>query len=249
MRYSSPCRTPRSCGRHTSRRPNAGQASRVRDQSGAFRQWRCRERRHGHRSDRVRDLCYRASPARSSAANSGGSPLLLRSAPAANLVQARSGNCLAHHQGAAGLRGSCGQHQSSFGRRPFAHTRLNRLSPRSNRWLGAIWGGPTGPEGVYTTFTADQVEKQVSLISGSASPRYPEALRIAGVEGQVVARFVVDGEGRVEEGTVKFVRSDNPLFDDAVRSALSRMRFAPAEIAGKKVRQLVEMPFVFALSR
>lgn len=109
--------------------------------------------------------------------------------------------------------------------------------------------GTTGPEGAYTTFTADQVEKQVSLISGSASPRYPEAMRIAGVEGQVVARFVVDGEGRVEESTVKFVRSDNPLFDDAVRSALSRMRFAPAEIAGKKVRQLVEMPFVFALSR
>jgi outer membrane biosynthesis protein TonB len=45
------------------------------------------------------------------------------------------------------------------------------------------------------------------------------------------------------------VRSDSPLFDEAVRSALGRMRFAPAEIAGRKVRQLVEMPFVFALSR
>ena len=109
--------------------------------------------------------------------------------------------------------------------------------------------GSTASEGSYATFRADQVEKQVSLISGSASPRYPEMLRVAGVEGSVVARFVVDDEGRVEERTVKFVRSDNSLFDEAVRAALGRMRFTPAEIAGKKVRQLVEMPFVFALSR
>jgi protein TonB len=109
--------------------------------------------------------------------------------------------------------------------------------------------GSAAPEGTYATFRADQVEKQVSLVPGSASPRYPEALRMAGVEGRVVARFVVDDKGRVEEATVEVVRSDNPLFDGAVRSALGRMRFTPAEIAGKKVRQLVEMPFVFALSR
>lgn len=109
--------------------------------------------------------------------------------------------------------------------------------------------GNPSPEGTYGTYRSDQVEKQVSLIAGSASPRYPEVLRMAGVEGRVVARFVVDEQGRVEEGTVKFVASDNPLFGEAVRSALARMRFTPAEIAGKKVRQLVEMPFVFALSR
>ena len=109
--------------------------------------------------------------------------------------------------------------------------------------------GSTVPVGTYGTFRADQVEKQVSLISGSASPRYPEVLRMAGKEGRVVAQFVVDEEGRVEETTVRFVQSDNVLFEDAVRFALLRMRFAPAEIAGRKVRQLVEMPFVFALSR
>lgn len=109
--------------------------------------------------------------------------------------------------------------------------------------------GSTVPEGGYATFRGDQVEKQVSLIPGSPSPAYPDELRIVGKEGRVVAQFVVDEEGRVEEKTVKFVRSDNVLFDEAVRSALPRMRFAPAEIAGRKVRQLVEMPFVFALSR
>jgi protein TonB len=109
--------------------------------------------------------------------------------------------------------------------------------------------GSTGSGGAYGTFRAEQVEKQVSLVPGSASPRYPDALRLAGVEGQVVAQFVVDLAGRVEEETVRFVRSDNSLFEGSIRTALSRMRFTPAEIGGRKVRQLVEMPFVFALSR
>ena len=121
-----------------------------------------------------------------------------------------------------------------------------QTSPIGN---GAMPGAATAaPNGTYP-FRSDQVEKQVSLIPGSASPRYPEALRMAGVEGKVVAQFVVGVEGRVEPGTVRLVRSDNALFDESVRVALARMQFTPAEIAGRKVRQLVEMPFVFTLSR
>jgi protein TonB len=100
-----------------------------------------------------------------------------------------------------------------------------------------------------TPFRADQVEKQVSLVAGSAPPRYPEILRSSGVEGQVIAVFVVDEQGRAEETSIRFARSDNQLFDDAVRVALRRMRFIPAEVGGKRVRQLVQMPFVFTLAR
>ncbi len=96
---------------------------------------------------------------------------------------------------------------------------------------------------------ASQVDKQVVLLAGNAPPFYPEALRNSGVEGQVVALFVVDEQGRAEEGSIRFVRSDSPLFEDAVRAALRRMRFAPAEVAGRKVRQLVQMPFLFTLAR
>ena len=116
--------------------------------------------------------------------------------------------------------------------------------------------GPTGgnsPEGATAptggTFRADQVEKQVSVVPGSPPPRYPEILRSAGVEGQVTALFVVDETGRAEEDSVRFVRSDNSLFESAVKQALHRMRFVPAEIGGRKVRQLVLMPFVFTLAR
>ena len=96
---------------------------------------------------------------------------------------------------------------------------------------------------------ASQVEKQVALLPGNAPPRYPEALRRSGVEGQVVAIFVVDEQGRVEETSVRFARSDNPLFEQAVRAALAVMRFTPAEVGGARVRQLVQMPLLFTLAR
>jgi protein TonB len=110
-------------------------------------------------------------------------------------------------------------------------------------------GEGTRPGSNDEPFRADQVEKQVSVVPGAAAPRYPEILRSAGIEGRVTALFVVDEQGRSEEESVRFLRSDNRLFEDAVRAALRRMRFSPAEVGGRKVRQLVQMPFVFTLSR
>ena len=107
-------------------------------------------------------------------------------------------------------------------------------------------GGATeSPSG---TFNADQVERQVSVLAGAPVPNYPEALRTAGIEGKVIAEFIVDERGLVESDSVRFIQSDNTLFESSVRNVLKRMRFAPAEIGGKKVRQLVQMPFVFTIS-
>jgi protein TonB len=111
--------------------------------------------------------------------------------------------------------------------------------------------GLRDPATVYNgeAMRAEQVEKQAGLAPGNAPPRYPEVLRASGIEGQVVATFIISAEGRYEEGSLRFVKSDNPLFERAVQVALVRMRFVPAEIGGRKVRQLVEMPFVFTLQR
>ena len=107
--------------------------------------------------------------------------------------------------------------------------------------------GPTSPAG--GPFRSDQVDRQVAVVPGNAPPRYPDLLRSSGVEGQVTAVFVVDEHGRAEEGSIRFTRSDNRLFEDAVREGLRRMRFIPAEVGGRKVKQLVQMPFVFTLAR
>ncbi len=113
---------------------------------------------------------------------------------------------------------------------------------------GGSGGGTEVAEAPDGIFRADQVERQVGVLSGS-TPRYPETLRLAGVEGQVVATFIVDEQGRAEAGSIRFLRSDNALFEGSVTEALRSMRFVPAEAGGRKVRQLVEMPFVFKLSR
>jgi protein TonB len=115
---------------------------------------------------------------------------------------------------------------------------------------GETRGNPASdPVPTGGVFNAEQVERQVLFVAGSGAPRYPEALRSSGVEGRVVTLFVVDEKGRAEADSVRFLSSDNALFEDAVRRALPRMRFIPAEIGGRKVRQLVQMPFVFTIGR
>jgi protein TonB len=94
-----------------------------------------------------------------------------------------------------------------------------------------------------------QVEKPVVAAPGSAGPSYPDMLRSAGIEGQVLAQFVVDTTGRADMSTFKALRSDNDLFTTAVKNALQRMRFLPAEVGGRKVKQLVQQPFQFSLNR
>lgn len=94
-----------------------------------------------------------------------------------------------------------------------------------------------------------QVEKPVVMAPGAQGPSYPNMLRSAGIEGQVLAQFVVDTTGRAEMNTFKALKSDNDLFTSAVKTALEKMRFLPAEVGGKKVKQLVQQPFVFSLNR
>jgi periplasmic protein TonB len=94
-----------------------------------------------------------------------------------------------------------------------------------------------------------QVEKPVVPAPGSTQPRYPDILRQAGVEGEVLAQFVVDTSGKAEAGSFKVLKTSHELFASAVKSALPGMRFIPAEVGGKKVKQLVQQPFTFAITK
>ncbi|MEO5579633.1 MAG: TonB family protein [Gemmatimonadaceae bacterium] len=94
-----------------------------------------------------------------------------------------------------------------------------------------------------------QVEKPVSPIPGTGNPRYPDALRSSGVEGEVQAQFVVNEDGRADTGTFKVLKATNDMFANAVRTALPQMRFYAAEVGGKKVKQLVQQSFQFKLDR
>ena len=108
--------------------------------------------------------------------------------------------------------------------------------------------GGTGPVGDQTYFEF-QVEKQVAPAPGNGGPRYPDMLRSANVEGEVLAQFVVDTNGRAEMSQFKVLKSSHDLFTNSVRQFLSSARFYPAEIGGRKVKQLVQQPFNFTLTR
>ena len=117
---------------------------------------------------------------------------------------------------------------------------------RSSGVVGLASVQPVPADGVYSDA---QVEKPVVLVAGTGGPQYPEMLRAAGLEGQVLAQFVVDTLGRADVTTFRALSSDHPLFTAAVRAALSRMRFLPAQVGGRNVAQLVHQPFQFSVSR
>ena len=107
-------------------------------------------------------------------------------------------------------------------------------------------GGPVGrATDTASVLGGELVDRQVVPFSSNPSPAYPEALRAARIEGSVSARFVVDTTGSVMMESVVVDATDHRLFAEAVVEALRRSRFTPAELRGRKVRQLVVQPFLF----
>jgi periplasmic protein TonB len=120
---------------------------------------------------------------------------------------------------------------------------------------GVAGGKASGVEGGKAVVQSDQpyfefqVEKPVVPAPGSVSPRYPDMLRQAGVEGEVLAQFVVDTTGKAEPGSLKILKSSHDMFVQSVKNALPNMKFIPAEVGGRKVKQLVQQPFTFSISK
>jgi TonB family protein len=101
-----------------------------------------------------------------------------------------------------------------------------------------------------SVFTPDQVERPAILDPQQPLElRFPPALFAEGMRGLVVAEFVIDTAGHVEDETVGIVSSTHPLFTAAVRSALERATYIPAVKKGQAVRQIVQQPFDFVVSR
>jgi len=120
---------------------------------------------------------------------------------------------------------------------------LQSDDPTSPRPAPAKANAKAGP-----TYFEFQVSKQVSPAPGNVAPRYPNLLRNQGLEGEVLAQFVVDRDGRADMNTFKVLKSTHELFTAAVRASLPAMQFIPAEVNGHLVKQLVQMPFQFNLS-
>jgi protein TonB len=135
---------------------------------------------------------------------------------------------------------------------------LNKQATREEDFTGkgvaggrsnGVVGGVAAPLNSDQPLFDFQVEKPAASNPSNQPPSYPNQLRAANIEGQVVAKFVVDTTGRADMKTFEIVKSDHELFTSAVRNVLPNYRFFPAELGGRKVKQLVQMPFVFTLNK
>jgi|SRR5436190_16632477 len=100
-----------------------------------------------------------------------------------------------------------------------------------------------------SVFSQLEVDSIVSRYPGSAAPAYPIEMLKQGLQGSVMTQYVVDTSGFADTTSLKIVRTTHPEFSEAVRAALPFMRFSPAKVGSKKVRQLVEQEFSFKIEQ
>ena len=137
----------------------------------------------------------------------------------------------------------------------FSHARADRCG------VIAIWSRPFRPRErapepaeqaslisalveLELVYGPEAVDSIASPIEGSLRTAYPEKLFKARVGGSATVRFIVDTTGLVEMPTLE-VTATHDLFAQAAREALGEARFSPAILEGRKVRQVVALPFRF----
>jgi TonB family protein len=92
-------------------------------------------------------------------------------------------------------------------------------------------------------FPPEAVDSAATLV-GVIATVYPDSLLRDLIGGTATARFIVDTVGRVEMPTVE-MSATHHLFAEAARVALQEAQFAAAILDGRRVRQVVVLPFRF----
>lgn len=90
-----------------------------------------------------------------------------------------------------------------------------------------------------------QIDSQATLIAGTATPRYPDALLATRTNGSGQAQFVVDSSGLVIRETLKIVGASHPAIGESIARAATSARFKPAHVGGRAVKQLVRLVYHF----
>ena len=110
--------------------------------------------------------------------------------------------------------------------------------------------GGTGPAVTDQPYMEAVVEERPEVIAGTCiSPRYPEILRQAGIEGRVTIEFVIDTLGRAERNSLRIINTGHDLFVAPAREAVMSCRFRAGRILGRAVRVRVQQPINFQITR
>lgn len=85
-------------------------------------------------------------------------------------------------------------------------------------------------------------------ILSSPDPRYPSIATRKGIEIDIAVNFIIDTDGRVKELTFE-QKNKVGYFRSAIRSALAKWRFLPAQRNGKPVETKMKKIFSFSLMK
>ena len=102
--------------------------------------------------------------------------------------------------------------------------------------------GTGGIKGLIDMAKLDKRPRTVFQIA----PEYPYAMKSAGVTGEVTVGFSVDENGNVYDAHV--ISATNGEFGDAAVRAVSRWRFEPGRLNGKRVAFRTSVPIAFNLN-
>ena len=94
-------------------------------------------------------------------------------------------------------------------------------------------------------YDAAELDRAV-VVRSTVPPLYPAELKTAGVEGEVLAEFMIDREGTVQG--VKVVRSSHREFEAPVLEALQQWKFSPGEKGGQAVNARLQQLLQFKVT-
>ncbi len=109
-----------------------------------------------------------------------------------------------------------------------------------------VLGTDARPDRIYRVL---EVDDEAERDPASGAPIYPEALQRRGVEGWVVVKFVIDTTGVIEPNSFRVVSSTSSDFTRAVVESAPTLRYRPAIVKGRPVRQETELTFRFRVQR
>jgi protein TonB len=115
----------------------------------------------------------------------------------------------------------------------------------------ALTAGPAGPArgdplAVDRILAAAEVDDPAVAVH-QPPPRYPPALRLAGIEGRVLVEFVIDTTGHLERASFRILERAHQGFEASALETLERSVFKPARMGGRAVRQRTLQSIAFRI--
>ena len=96
-------------------------------------------------------------------------------------------------------------------------------------------------------YLAENVTDPVKVVY-TPQPVYPAALRVAGIQGKVTLKYVVDETGKAESCSIAIVSSSNEKFNDSAIATILNSRFKPGDLNGTPVRQQVTQTINYTIA-